>query len=90
MNPAATDFSISAVSSSIEPMIISSVPVSFLHIGNGIPQKRERDKFQSFAFASQLPNLPSPVDLGFQLIDLFNSCIRSLNSVTFMNQLSNG
>jgi hypothetical protein len=67
-NPAATDFSISLYNSSIEPIRISSVPSSFLQIGNGIPQYLERDKFQSLAFFIQFPKRPSPVDFGFQLM----------------------
>ena len=35
-------------------MQISSAPSSVRHIGSGIPQKRERDKFQSMAFSNQL------------------------------------
>jgi hypothetical protein len=46
-----------------------SLPSSVRQIGNGIPQKRERDKFQSLALANQFPKRPVPVDLGFQLID---------------------
>ena len=67
-----------------------SLPSSVLQIGNGIPQKRERDKFQSLALANQLPKRPSPVDLGFQFMVVFNSCILPFTSVTLMNQESNG
>ena len=35
---------------------------------------------------SQFPNLPSPVDLGFQLILLFRAINSSLFSVTLINQ----
>ena len=90
MTPLSSAFWISALSSAIEPMRISSFPSSVLHIGSGIPQKRLRDKFQSFAFASQFPKRPSPVDLGFQLMPRLSSCIRSLKSVTFINQESSG
>ena len=68
----------------------SSSPSSVLQIGIGIPQKRERDKFQSLALDSQFPNLPVPVDFGFQLMVLFSSTMRSLALVTLMNQESSG
>ena len=90
MNPASTAFFISPFNSSIEPIAISSFPSSVRHIGRGIPQYLDLDKFQSFAFANQLPKRPSPVALGFQLTPRFNSNIRSLKSVTFINQESNG
>ena len=54
--------------SSIDPIIRVSSPSSVRQIGSGMPQKRERDRFQSLALASQFPKRPSPVDLGFQLI----------------------
>jgi len=50
-------------------MIIVSFESLVLQIGRGIPQNLDLDRFQSFAFESQLPNLPSPVDFGFQFID---------------------
>ena len=90
ITPASTARFISDFNSSTEPIKISSLPSSVLQIGNGIPQKRERDKFQSLAFFNQFPKRPVPVDSGFQLIVLFNSCIRSFTSVTLINQESNG
>ena len=47
IKPAETAFSHSAFSSSAEPMHLRSVLSSVDQIGNGMPQKRERDKFQS-------------------------------------------
>ena len=90
MKPAATAFFISFFNSSIDPIAISSFPSSVRQIGKGIPQYRDLDKFQSLALANQLPNRPSPVALGFQLIPKFKSNIRSLKSVTLINQESNG
>ena len=75
---------------STEEIQISSSPSLVLHIGIGIPQKRERERFQSTKFSNQLPNLPSPVDFGFQLMVLFKSIILFLQSVVFTNQLSIG
>ena len=83
-------FRISDFSSSILPMHFSSVPSSVLQIGRGVPQNLERLKFQSTRFSNQLPNLPSPVLFGFQLIVLFNSTKRSLTAVVLINQLSRG
>ena len=71
-------------------MMVSSRPSSVLQIGSGVPQNRDLERFQSLAFLSQLPNLPSPVDLGFQLMVWFSSYILSLFSVTRMNQESSG
>ncbi len=90
MKPAAIDFSISLYNSSTEPTQMVSVPSSFLHNGNGIPQYLERDKFQSLAFFNQFPKRPSPVAFGFQLMVSFKSNILSFTSVTLMNQESNG
>ena len=59
-------------------------------MGKGIPQYLDLYKFQSLAFANQLPNRPSPVDLGFQLIVVFNSAIIDLTAVALMNQESRG
>jgi len=53
------------MSSFIEPMMVVSFPSSVRQMGNGIPQKRDRERFQSFALASQFPKRPSPVDFGF-------------------------
>ena len=89
MMPALTDFSISSYSSSILPMHISS-PSSDRQIGKGVPQKRLRERFQSFKLSSQLPKRPVPVDSGCQLIVLFNSDIRSLHAEDLMNQESRG
>src|SRR5882762_4294036 len=88
--PALTDLAISAFNSSIDPMQISSLLSFVLQIGKGVPQKRDLDKFQSTRFSSQLPNRPVPVDSGFQLIDLFNSTMRSLRAVVLMNHESRG
>ena len=90
MKPAAIAFSISLYNSATEPIKISSVPSSFLQIGKGTPQYLERDKFQSLAFFNQFPKRPSPVAFGFQLMVSFKSNMRSLISVTLMNQESNG
>ena len=40
--------------------------------GRGVPQKRERLRFQSTRFSSQFPKRPIPVDSGFQLMVWFN------------------
>ena len=56
------------------------------HMGNGIPQNLERDKFQSLAFISQLLNRFSPADFGFQLIDLFKLTILSWALSILINQ----
>src|SRR4051794_20747922 len=90
IKPASMDFCIALYSSSTEPISISSFLSSVLQIGSGIPQYLERDKFQSFAFFSQFPKRPSPVDFGFQLMVSFRSNILSLISVTLMNQESSG
>src|SRR5690606_5906148 len=65
--PAVMDFAISFFNSSIEPIQICS-PLSLDHIGSGVPQNLLLLKFQSTIFSNQLPNLPSPVLLGFQLM----------------------
>ena len=78
MIPCFTDNRISLINSSTDPIIFCSVPSSFIQIGIGTPQYLDLDKFQSFACASQFPNLPSPVDFGFQLIDLLKLTIFSL------------
>ena len=74
----------------MDPIQISSVPSSVLHIGNGVPQYLLRDKFQSTIFSNQLPKRPSPVLFGFQLIVLFNSTKRSFTAVVLINHASNG
>src|SRR5690606_39052668 len=86
----ATAFAISFCNSSVLPMMICSLRSSLVQIGSGMPQKRERDKFQSFKFSNQLPKRPVPVVSGFQLIVLFKSIMRSFNAVVLINQLSNG
>ena len=90
MKPKEIDLEISFFSSSMEPIIIDSLESSDLQIGRGIPQNLDLDKFQSFAFRSQLPNLPSPVDLGFQFIVSFSFFKLSFFSVTLINQESKG
>ena len=61
-----------------------------LQIGRGIPQYRDRERFQSLAVESQFPKRPSPVAFGFQLISWLSSYIRSRTSVTLINQESRG
>ena len=90
MSPASTARSTSTLSSSMEPITLVSDLSSVRQIGRGIPQKRERDKFQSLALASQFPKRPSPVDFGFQLILLFRATNCSFLSLTFTNQESSG
>ena len=88
--PAAIAFSHSVFNSSTEPMHIVSSPSSVVHIGIGIPQYLDLERFQSFAFSNQFPNLPVPVEAGFQLIVWFNSTILFLTFVALINQLSSG
>src|SRR5258705_4569437 len=90
MFKASSAFLDSDFNSSILPIQTSSSPSSVFHIGKGVPQNLERLKFQSTIFSSQLPNLPSPVDFGFQLMVLFNSTILSLIAVVLINHASNG
>ena len=90
MNPFSIEFSISRIKSFTDPIIFCSLPFSVVHIGSGIPQNLDLDKFQSFAFCSQLPNLPSPVALGFQLILELLLIKDSLFSVTFTNHEFSG
>src|SRR5574344_895497 len=89
ITPAATAFSISSYNSCSEP-IQSSLPSLSRHTGRGVPQKRERERFQSFRFSSQFPKRPVPVDSGCQLIVLFNSYIRSFLAVERINHESKG
>ena len=84
------DFSISASNSAIEPMHFSSLPSEVLQIGRGVPQNRERLKFQSTRFSSQFPKRPVPVASGFQLMVLLSSTILSLKAVVLINQDSKG
>ena len=69
----------------MDPITFVSDPSSDFHMGKGIPQNLDLERFQSFALFSQLPNLPSPVDFGFQLILLFKAINSSLFSVTLIN-----
>src|SRR3990167_5863412 len=84
IKPAFTDFLTSVFNSSNEPMHISFFPSFDFHIGRGVPQKRERERFQSTKFSSQLPKRPVPVDAGFQLMFLFNSIILSFRAVVLI------
>src|SRR6185312_11358052 len=88
--PASIDAFISNFNSSIEPIHFSSAPSSVRQTGKGVPQNLLRLKFQSTIFSSQLPNLPVPVEAGFQLIVLFSSIILSFTAVVFINHASNG
>ena len=90
MCPILIENTISFFNSSTEPTHTTSALSSLLHIGIGIPQNLDLDRFQSLAFSSQFPNLPVPVELGFQLIFLFNSTIFFLKAETFTNQESRG
>ena len=90
----------SSVSSGIPAFIFNSetLPMhsntsgflSLCQIGSGVPQYRCLDIAQSTLFSSQVPNLPVPVLLGFQLIVLLSSTIRSFTAVVLMNQDSTG
>ena len=82
--------SIHSFNSAIDPITFISFPSSVIQTGRGTPQNLERERFQSFAFDSQFPNRPSPVDLGFQFIFLFSELILSRTFVIFMNQDSKG
>ena len=84
------DLSISAISSATEPMHFSSAWSSVAHTGSGVPQKRERDRFQSTSPSSHLPKRPDPVDSGRQRMVLFSSIIRSRRAVVRMNHESSG
>ena len=88
--PDSIDFKISCLSCLTEPIMIDSEESFVLHIGKGIPQNLDLDKFQSFAFNSQLPNLPVPVDSGFQLIFLLSFISLSFSFVTLINHESSG
>ena len=46
-------------------MHFSSLWSSVAQIGSGVPQYRERDRFQSTRFSSHLPKRPEPVLAGF-------------------------
>ena len=71
-------------------MHFSSERSSVAQIGSGVPQKRERERFQSLRFSSHLPKRPVPVDSGFQRIVRFSSIMRSLQAVVRMNHESSG
>ena len=58
---------------------------SDFHTGIGLPQKRLRVIDQSRAFSSHLPNWPSLMCSGTQVICWLSSSIRSLNLVTSTN-----
>jgi hypothetical protein len=61
-----------------EPMATRSSPSSDVHSGMGVPQKRERDTFQSLASASQLWNRFSLTKDGTQYVDsLLASSLRA-------------
>ena len=84
------DILISLISSSTDPNILYSEFSSFTQIGKGTPQNLDLERFQSFADLSQFPNLPSPVELGFQLIFLLRLYILSVKSLTLINHDSIG
>ena len=90
MSPASTASAQAAFNSSTELMHRRSVPSSVDQMGMGMPQNRERLRFQSFRFSNHFPNRPDPVLAGFQRMVLFSSCMRSLAAVARMNQLSSG
>ena len=90
MTPARTDSSHANFNSSTDPMQRSSEPSSVRQMGRGMPQKRDRLRFQSFTFSSHLPKRPVPVLSGFQVMVWFNSCIRAFASVARMNHESSG
>src|SRR5690554_1965501 len=90
ITPASTAFSQANFNSSIDEIMICSVLSSDVQIGIGIPQKRERDKFQSLTFSNHFPKRPDPVDSGFQLMVLFNSIMRFFTREARINQESNG
>ncbi len=58
------------------------------HTGSGEAQNRLREMHQSRAPASHLPNWPSLMCSGVQLICWFSSTMRSRNAVTDRNQES--
>ena len=71
-------------------MHFSAVPSSSRQMGSGVPQKRERERFQSFRFSSQLPKRPEPVDSGCQPMVLLSYTMRSFFAVERMNHESSG
>ena len=72
------------ISSSYEEPTQISSPSSLIHIGIGVPQKRDLLIPQSFAFSSHVLNLFLPTCDGYQLICSFNETNFSLISSTFM------
>ena len=90
MTPAATAFSASARSSATEPMHLSSERSSVAHIGSGVPQKRERERFQSTSPSSHFPKRPVPVEAGFQSMVSLSSMSLSRRAVVRMNHESSG
>src|SRR6187401_3541528 len=55
-------------------------------MGIGVPQYRSREMAQSLFSSSQLPNRPSPVSGGYQLIFLFPSIISAAYCVVRIYQ----
>src|ERR1700712_1751793 len=90
MKPASIEIFISVFSSPIDPIHFSSSLSSVRHTGNGVPQNLLRLRFQSTIFSSQLPNLPVPVEAGFQLMVLLRAIILSLTAVVLINHASRG
>src|SRR5690606_26079489 len=90
ITPLETLSSASFTSSSTEPTHTSCLPSRLLQMGRGVPQNRERDKFQSTRFSSQLPNRPVPVDSGFQFMVLLSATILSFRAVVLINHESSG
>jgi len=58
---------------------------SDFHTGIGLPQKRFREIDQSRVFSSHLPNWPSLVCSGTQVISWLSSSIRSRIAVVATN-----
>ena len=79
------DLEISVFNSSTEPITTVSFESSDLQIGKGMPQNLDLERFQSLALESQLPNLPPPVDLGFQLMDSF-SFVQKIPLFSYFNK----
>ena len=71
----------------MEPRQIIS-PQGQRQIGIGVPQKRLRLMFQSFASFSQLPNRFSPTDFGTQLMVALAEVSASRLSATLTYQAS--
>ena len=73
----------------MEPMHFSW-RFSSRQMGSGVPQKRERERFQSLRFSSQLPKRPVPVDSGCQWMVLLRATISCFFAVSRMNHESRG